>query len=84
MMDLILIGSYFVDRKALKVATGDSVIEKFVRLVDNVYGPIARWRLRNGNTKFFIELPIYKFANNIAKSFTPSFDSKKTKTPAQL
>ncbi len=84
MMDLILIGSYFVDRKAIKVATGDSVIEKFVRLVDNVYGPIARWRLRNGNTKFFIELPIYTFANNIAKSFTPSFDSKKTKTPAQL
>ena len=79
MMDLILIGSYFIDRKAIKVATGNSAIEKFVRLVDNVYGPIARWRLRNGNTKFFIELPIYKFANNIAKEFTPNFESKKNK-----
>ena len=80
MMDLILIGSYFIDRKAMKVATGNSVIEKLVRLVDNLYGPIGRWRLRSGNTRFFIELPIYKFANNIAKSFTPNFDSKKAKT----
>jgi len=79
MMDLILIGSYFVDRKAIKVATGNSAIEKFVRFVDNVYGPIGRWRLRSGNTRFFIELPIYKFANSISKSFTPNFDSKKTK-----
>ena len=80
MMDLILIGSYFIDRKAVKVARGNSAIEKFVRFVDNVYGPIGRWRLRNGNTRFFIELSIYKFANSIAKSFTPNFDSKKTKT----
>ena len=37
MMDLILIGSYFIDRKAMKVAIGNSVIEKFARFVDNVY-----------------------------------------------
>jgi len=82
LMDLILIGSYFVDRKAVKVATGNSAIEKFVRLVDNVYGPIGRWRLRNGNTRFFIELPIYKFVNNIAKAFTPNFESQKNKITA--
>jgi anaerobic magnesium-protoporphyrin IX monomethyl ester cyclase len=80
-MDLILIGSYFVDRKAMKVATGNTVVEKIVRLADIVYGPIARWRLRSGNTRFFIELPIYKFVNNISKSFTPNFESRKTKTP---
>mgnify|MGYP001488981794 CR=1 FL=1 len=78
-MDLILIGSYFIDRKAMKVATGNSVMEKFARLVDNVYGPIGRWRFRSGNTSFFIELPIYKFANNIAKLFTVNFESKKSK-----
>ena len=82
MMDLILIGSYFIDRKAMKVATGNSVIEKFVRIVDNVYGPIGRWRFRSGNTSFFIELPIYKFANNIAKLFAANFYSKKPKITA--
>ena len=82
MMDLILIGSYFIDRKAMKVATGNSVIEKFIRLVDNVYGPIGRWRFRSGNTSFFIELPIYKFANNIAKLFTANFYSKKPEITA--
>jgi radical SAM superfamily enzyme YgiQ (UPF0313 family) len=66
MMDLILIGSYFIDRKARKVATGNSVIEKFARLVDNVYGPIGRWRFRSGNTSFFIELPIYNLAKLLA------------------
>jgi magnesium-protoporphyrin IX monomethyl ester (oxidative) cyclase len=77
LMDLMLIGSYFVDRKATKVASGDTVIEKCVRLIDRIYGPIGRWRMRTGNTAFFFELPIYRAINFALKHVTPSFASEK-------
>ena len=77
LMDLMLIGSYFVDRKATKVASGDTVIEKCVRLTDRIYGPIGRWRMRTGNTAFFFELPIYRAINFALKHVTPSFASEK-------
>lgn len=77
LMDLMLIGSYFIDGKATKVATGNTPLEKIIRLIDKLYGPIGRWRLRNGNTRFLVEVPLYKLANSASKSFTPSFGPKK-------
>tara|TARA_Y100000310_G_scaffold286930_1_gene311500 strand:+ start:318 stop:1877 length:1560 start_codon:yes stop_codon:yes gene_type:complete len=77
LMDMMLIGSYFVDRKASKVASGKTLVEKCIRVIDKVYGPIGRWRMRSGNTTFFIELPIYRTANKLLKYVTPSFASKK-------
>ena len=76
LMDLILVGSYFVDRKASKVASGNTMVEKGIRLIDNIYGPIGRWRMRTGNTALFVELPIYRAANRILKHLTPSFETK--------
>ena len=78
LMDLILIGSYFVDRKAYKVAAGNSRIEKFVRAADKVYGPVGRWRMRTGNTRFFVELPVYRMINFFLRYFSPSFESSKS------
>ena len=77
LMDMMLVGSYFVDRKAAKVASGNTLVERGVRLIDQVYGPIGRWRMRTGNTSFFIELPIYRAANRMLKHLTPSFKTNR-------
>ena len=70
MMDLLLVGSYFVDRKATRIAIGSSFIERFVRLADHIYGPIGRWRMNSGNTTFLVEPRIYQFANALMKRYT--------------
>ena len=73
MMDLMLIGSYFIDHKARNVATGNSLLEVSIRAIDRIYGPIGRWRMRTGNTTFFIELGVYQLINSFLKRLTPSF-----------
>jgi len=75
LMDLMLIGSYFVDRKASKVASGNTWVEKCVRAIDILYGPIGRWRMRTGNTAFFFEMPVYRTVNSILKHVSPSYAS---------
>ena len=65
-----------VARKAIKVAVGNTPLEKIIRLIDKLYGPIGRWRLRSGNTRFLVELPLYKLVNNLSKAFTPNFGPK--------
>ncbi len=64
---MMLITSYFVDRKAQKVAKGRSVIEFLIRLLDWVYGPIARFRFRRGLSGALIEYTIYELAQMVAR-----------------
>ena len=43
--DLLLVSSYFVDNKIMKVTEGKTLFYKFVRLANLVYRPFARFRL---------------------------------------
>lgn len=82
--DLMLVGSYFVDRKAIKVAKGNSMVEKAVRFLDYLYGPIARFRFRKGLWQGLVEYQIYGFCQTIGRHIgTVLGMSKPQQAPAE-
>ena len=58
--DLLLVSSYFVDNKIMKVTEGKTLFYKFVRLANLVYRPFARFRLKHGLSGALIEYKIYR------------------------
>jgi radical SAM superfamily enzyme YgiQ (UPF0313 family) len=63
--DLLLLGSYFVDNKVMKVTSGRTMFYKFIRAINVLYGPVIRFRLRHGLYHFFIEYSMYQLARRI-------------------
>jgi radical SAM superfamily enzyme YgiQ (UPF0313 family) len=64
-MDMLLVGSYFIDNKALQLKTGSNWIYKLFRMIHHLYGPLAKFRFRYGWTKFLMEYQIYRFVTRI-------------------
>ena len=58
--NLLLISSYFIDNKAVKLTRGRTWFMKFAWLINFLYRPIARFRLRHGLTHFLAEYWAYR------------------------
>ncbi|HYE91736.1 MAG TPA: radical SAM protein [Terriglobales bacterium] len=63
--NLLVIGAYFIDNKIEKTTEGKSLLYKVARLVNRVYGPVARWRVRNGYDRFLVEYWVYRMTTRI-------------------
>jgi radical SAM superfamily enzyme YgiQ (UPF0313 family) len=67
--DLMLIGSYFIDNKINKVTSGHTMFYKLLRIVNSIYGPIARFRLRHGIYQGLVEYQFYKIITAIVAKY---------------
>lgn len=62
---MMLMSSYFVDNKINKMDTGNTIFIKILKLLNAVYGPVARFRLKHGIDSFLLERKAY----DIVKGF---------------
>ncbi|MBI4689831.1 MAG: B12-binding domain-containing radical SAM protein [Nitrospirae bacterium] len=67
--DLMLIGSYFIDNKINKVTSGRTMFYKLLRIINAVYGPVARFRLRHGIYQGLLEYQLYKVITIIVAKY---------------
>ncbi|OFZ53965.1 MAG: hypothetical protein A2428_16325 [Bdellovibrionales bacterium RIFOXYC1_FULL_54_43] len=65
--DMMLISSYFVDRKAQKITKGSSLTEVGIRMLDHLYGPIARFRFKNGIDRVLLEYTAYNLVQKLGR-----------------
>ncbi|MBF0129926.1 MAG: B12-binding domain-containing radical SAM protein [Alphaproteobacteria bacterium] len=63
--NLLLIGSYFVDNKVARVTEGKSALTRVARLINRLYGPIARFRLRHGLDRLLVEYWAYRLLTRL-------------------
>lgn len=59
---MMLVCSYFIDDKVIKLTSGKTIFYKVLRWAAMIYGPVARWRMRNGYSKFLVEYYLYRAA----------------------
>lgn len=76
--DLLLIWTYFVDNKVGKVTSGGTLFYKILGVINSLYGPVIRWRMRHEAYGFFIEHDVYKLATKVIKNVVP----RKTASPS--
>ncbi len=81
--DLMLVSCYFIDRKAQKVTKGVSMVERSIRMIDRLYGPIARYRFKRGLHQAFLEYELYTLAQKIGRNIG-SIAGKRKEIPANL
>ncbi len=60
--NLMLICSYFIDNKVVKLTSGGTLYYKVMRLLNFLYRPVALFRLRHGLSRFLLEYPVYRAA----------------------
>lgn len=58
---LLILGSYFVDRKVARLLEGKKWFYKAIRWIDKIYGPFIRFRYRHGLYRGLFEFSIYQF-----------------------
>ena len=63
--NLMLVASYFIDNKVVKVSSGKTLFFKVMRVLNTLYRPIARFRLRHGLTQLLLEYPAYQLATRL-------------------
>ncbi|MBF0312114.1 MAG: B12-binding domain-containing radical SAM protein [Oligoflexia bacterium] len=68
--DLLLIGSYFIDKKIFKVTSGGSLFYRLLRLIARIYYPIIFLRMYFSIDCFFIEHKMYKLIKELMPRFT--------------
>ena len=67
--NLLLICSYFVDNKVSRLTEGNTLFYRILRLINKLYRPFARYRLKHGLTLFLIEYPAYKLLTGLLSKF---------------
>jgi radical SAM superfamily enzyme YgiQ (UPF0313 family) len=67
--NLLLIASYFVDNKVVRLTEGNSPFYKFVRLVNLLYRPFALFRLKHGLSRGLFEYHAYRFLTQALQRF---------------
>lgn len=63
--NLMLICSYFIDDKVTRVAQGNTLFYKLVRLANFIYRPIALLRLRRGWSAWLLEYHLYRLLTRV-------------------
>lgn len=66
--NLLLITSYFIDNKISRITEGKTLFYRFVRAVNWLYRPFARWRLKYGISQFLFEYWAYRRLTNFLAS----------------
>lgn len=59
---MMLMASYFIDNKINKMQTGNSLLMRACKVLNAVYRPLARFRMRHGYTRFLLERRAYDAA----------------------
>jgi radical SAM superfamily enzyme YgiQ (UPF0313 family) len=66
---LLIIGSYFIDKKVRRIITGKTLFYKLIILLDTLYGPIIRFRYKHGIYHGLFEYYFYQyFVDKMAKT----------------
>lgn len=60
--NLMLVASYFIDNKVVKVSSGKTLFFKVMRVLNTLYRPIARFRLKHGLSQLLLEYVAYRVA----------------------
>jgi hypothetical protein len=63
--NLMLISSYFIDDKVRKVTRGKTPFLRLLRLINTLYRPIARFRLKHGMTFGLVEYQLYRLLTRV-------------------
>jgi radical SAM superfamily enzyme YgiQ (UPF0313 family) len=63
--NLMLITSYFIDNKVMKVTRGRTAFFKFARVLNTLYRPFALFRLRHGLTFGLVEYWAYRLMTRL-------------------
>lgn len=63
--NLMLICSYFIDNKVMKVSRGKTAFFKFARLLNVLYRPFALFRLRHGLSGLLVEYAAYRLMTRL-------------------
>jgi radical SAM superfamily enzyme YgiQ (UPF0313 family) len=58
--NMLLVTSYFVDNKIKKTTEGSTLFTKSARLVNRLYRPIARFRMKHGISSLLVEYWLYR------------------------
>ncbi|GAB6037016.1 hypothetical protein JCM15519_15750 [Fundidesulfovibrio butyratiphilus] len=58
-ISMMLMSSYFIDNKINKMETGNTMFIRVLKLLNALYGPIARFRLKHGIDRFLLERKAY-------------------------
>lgn len=56
---MMFLASYFIDNKINKMRTGNSLFMRACKLLNTVYRPVARFRLKHGLTQLLLERQAY-------------------------
>lgn len=59
---LLLVCSYFIDNKIMRLSSGRTWFYRVIRLINVLYRPIAQFRLRHGLSRFLVEYAAYRWA----------------------
>jgi len=59
--DLMLVCSYFIDNKVVKVSEGRTAFTRAMRVLNYLYRPIAKFRLRHGFSAMLLEYTVYRW-----------------------
>jgi anaerobic magnesium-protoporphyrin IX monomethyl ester cyclase len=60
--NLMLISSYFIDNKVMKLTSGRTLFYKVMRMLNVLYRPIALFRMKYGFSRFLLEYHVYRAA----------------------
>jgi anaerobic magnesium-protoporphyrin IX monomethyl ester cyclase len=63
--NLMLICSYFIDNKVMRVTQGRTLFYKLMRLANVLYRPIALFRFRNGLSRWLVEYHLYRLLTRL-------------------
>lgn len=63
--NLLLVSSYFIDNKVVKVTEGRTLFFKLLRLLNACYRPVAKFRLRHGIATGLVEYSAYRWLSRL-------------------
>lgn len=65
LIKMLLVTSFFIDRKAELLLESNSLKNRFIKLASFLYRPIALFRFRTGFKSFLIEYHLFKIMQNL-------------------
>jgi len=63
--NLMLICSYFIDNKVMRITRGGTLFYKLVRMANWLYRPIALFRMRHGLSSWLVEYQVYRLLTRL-------------------
>lgn len=63
--NLMLICSYFIDNKVMRITQGNTLFYKMVRLANLIYRPFALFRLKHGLSSWLLEYHLYRLITRL-------------------